>query len=431
MSQAVADSMKVVPPITVTDSIVGGPDLVVNGDFAADTDWTKGTGWTIGSGTANKAAGVGSDLSQDISAVEDTTYVVEYDISGRTAGTLTPDIGGTNGTARSINDSFRELITGGASDTLLRFEADSSFDGSIDNVVIRKFSNVLENDNPEWVVGSYALGEVFMVAVDTPDIHRNFESLVGSNTTNPVDDQPPPLGTGTGANWLNLGATNRWAMLDTVNGTQTTNAESIEIGITPGQIINAIAVLNVNAATVQVIVTDPTESVVYDRTQQLISNSGINDWYAYFFTPIVRQTDVVFLDLPAFSAASIEVIVTEPGGTAAVGVLAFGVQNNIGISVFGVGLGITDYSIKETDAFGNFTIVPRSFADIADYPIVIETSRVGAIKNLLSSLRTTPAIWIGSELRPETIVYGYYRDFDIVISGPNKSECNIEVEGLI
>lgn len=422
--------MKVVPPITVTDAMAGGPDLIVNGDFATDSDWTKGTGWTISSGTANKAAGVASDLSQDISSVEDTTFPVTIDISGRTAGALTPDIGGANGTARSTNATFTELITAAAVDTLLKFEADSSFDGSIDNVVVRKFSNVLENDNPEWVPGSYAEGEVFMVAVDTPDIHRNFESLVSSNTTNPVDDQPPPLGTGTGANWLDLGATNRWAMLDTVNGTQTTNAESIEIGITPGQIINAVAVLNVNAATVQVIVTDPTEGVVYDRTQNLISDSGINDWYAYFFTPIVRQTDAVFLDLPAFSAASTEVIITEPGGTAAVGVLAFGVQNNIGVSVFGVGLGITDYSIKETDEFGDFKITPRSFADIADYPIVIETSRVGAIKNLLSSLRTTPAIWIGSELHPATIVYGYYRDFDIVIAGPNVSECNIEVEGL-
>jgi len=31
---------------------------------------------------------------------------------------------------------------------------------------------------------------------------------------------------------------------------------------------------------------------------------------------------------------------------------------------------------------------------------------------------------------PETIVYGYYRDFDIVLSNPSLSNGTIEVEGL-
>lgn len=125
------------PTTEVVPGIGSESDSITNGDFATDTVWTKGTGWTISSGTANKAAGVASDLSQDISSVSGRLYVVKYEISGRTAGTVTPDIGGADGIARSENGSFEELITALAVDTLFRLEADSAFDGSIDNVSVR------------------------------------------------------------------------------------------------------------------------------------------------------------------------------------------------------------------------------------------------------------------------------------------------------
>ena len=125
------------PGTEVVSGVGSEFESVTNGGFDTDTDWTKGTGWTISASKANKAAGVASDLEQDITAENGKLYVVKYDISGRTAGTLTPDVGGTNGVARSTNGSFEELITGGSSDTILRFEADSSFDGSIDNVSVR------------------------------------------------------------------------------------------------------------------------------------------------------------------------------------------------------------------------------------------------------------------------------------------------------
>jgi len=112
-------------------------ESILNGNFDTDTIWTKGTGWTISGGTANKAAGVGSDLEQDISSDSGKLYVLNYDISGRTTGTVTPDIGGQNGVTRSENGSFEETIEGLAVDTSFRLEADSSFDGSIDNVSVR------------------------------------------------------------------------------------------------------------------------------------------------------------------------------------------------------------------------------------------------------------------------------------------------------
>jgi hypothetical protein len=120
--------------IRIDDSAAHMPDVVTNGAFATDTDWTKGTGWTIGAGVADcdgTQADV-SDLSQDVGAVEGVSYSVTYTVT-RSAGTITPVLGGTSGTARSTADTFTETIVAGA-DGILLFLADADFVGTIDDV---------------------------------------------------------------------------------------------------------------------------------------------------------------------------------------------------------------------------------------------------------------------------------------------------------
>jgi len=111
-------------------------DLATNGTFAADTDWTKGTGWTISAGKANKSAGSASDLAQTPSKiVENQAYYLTFTVSSRTAGSITPKVGGTSGTARSTNATFSEYVVAG-SDGTIKFSADATFDGKIDDVSI-------------------------------------------------------------------------------------------------------------------------------------------------------------------------------------------------------------------------------------------------------------------------------------------------------
>ena len=121
-------------------SAAGSSDtLSTNGTFAADSGWTKGTGWTIGSGvaTCDGTQTDVSDLKQNQSLTEGVTYTVTYTISSRSAGTLTPRLGGTAGVSRSANGTYVELITCGAgADPKLEFRADADFAGSLDNVSV-------------------------------------------------------------------------------------------------------------------------------------------------------------------------------------------------------------------------------------------------------------------------------------------------------
>jgi hypothetical protein len=111
-------------------------NLLSNGDFATDTVWSKGAGWTIASGKATHAAGTASSLSQTVAMADGDVMRIGFDVSGRTAGAVTAGLTGSpnvNGSAKSTNDSFRERLTANATSTSLRFLADASFDGSIDN----------------------------------------------------------------------------------------------------------------------------------------------------------------------------------------------------------------------------------------------------------------------------------------------------------
>jgi len=116
-------------------------ELVTNGTFASDTVWTKGTDWTIGAGVATAAAGVASDLEQNITLAANAYCLLEFDIT-RSAGTLTVNRGSTAITsAISASAHVKQVFYSGAGGSqALKFSKDSSFAGTIDNVTVTQLT---------------------------------------------------------------------------------------------------------------------------------------------------------------------------------------------------------------------------------------------------------------------------------------------------
>ena len=283
-------------------------------------------------------------------------------------------------------------------------------------------TDVPENDYAAWLVGTtYAATD--RVIVTTPNIHNIYESVQGANTGNdPVTDD--------GTWWTIVSSTNRWKMFNDVVQEQTTQADIIDVTITPAVVTTAIAAINVDCATITVTMTDPVEGVVYDETFSMTSFSGITNWYDYFFTPINRKRELSVLGLPPYSAAVIDVTFTDTGQTAKVGALVLGTSTNIGDSQYGASFGIIDYSTKSVDAQGRTTITAGTYSDEADIDVVIETGRFAEVKKILTYLRTTPSVWIAEDNTEGTIIYGYYREFDVLLTGPVVSMCTLSIEGL-
>lgn len=119
-----------------TDRVTNGTfaEYVTNGAFASDTGWTKGTGWAIAAGVAS-ATTASTALSQTsaITLIAGYTYTITYTVT-RSAGTVTPSIGGTAGTARSSSATFTETIVAGSTQ-ILAFTG-VGFTGTVDNVSV-------------------------------------------------------------------------------------------------------------------------------------------------------------------------------------------------------------------------------------------------------------------------------------------------------
>lgn len=128
----------------------GGVNHCAVPDFATDTVWSKGAGWTISGGVGNASASSAA-LSQTIpEIVAGNSYKVTYTIT-RSAGSIRPSLGGTNGTSRSAAGTYTDTIVAGAGG-VLAFTG-TGFTGTIDNVVVRGVGSYIVPDVSGLSVG--------------------------------------------------------------------------------------------------------------------------------------------------------------------------------------------------------------------------------------------------------------------------------------
>jgi len=270
---------------------------------------------------------------------------------------------------------------------------------------------------------TYAAGEQVIVIAT----HKVYESLVGSNQGN----YPPTDVLLISPKWLEIGATNRWRALDGKIGSKTSQATSITYHLHI-PVIDSIALLGLVGTSLSIIVKDITDVEVYNKTVDLTNNDAVIDWYTYFFEEIIFSEDTVHTDLPAAYGSTLDIVITNTGSVALVGEIVIGNVATIGITRADPkpSISIKDYSTKDTDVFGNITIVERTYSKRLSCDLIIYNSELDNIYNLFALYRSTPIVWIGSELYGSMIVYGFYKELDVVIPYPLMSECSLELEGL-
>lgn len=138
---AIGAPIQVTPDTTITyiDGDGTRADLVANGGFDSAADWTLDAGWTIASGEAAHSAGTADTIRQALSLTAGETYRGCVAISGRTAGDLTPSLfGGSDQTVTALDADGTHCFAIAAveGNTDIGFTASSTFDGSIDDVVL-------------------------------------------------------------------------------------------------------------------------------------------------------------------------------------------------------------------------------------------------------------------------------------------------------
>jgi hypothetical protein len=125
--------------------LVEGPELATNGDFSSGTsgwlDFGAGTGWNVVGGKAVHTAGTYGTIRKtnaELPMVAGQAYILRFDLSDRLNSSvfvygrvlLTP-------TPLSVNGSYAYAFVAPATGNSIAFEANTAFDGAIDNVSLR------------------------------------------------------------------------------------------------------------------------------------------------------------------------------------------------------------------------------------------------------------------------------------------------------
>lgn len=253
-----------------------------------------------------------------------------------------------------------------------------------------------------------------------------YQSLVNSNLNKQPDTNP--------TDWILVGPDNTHAMFDNQVSTQTSSSTPLNVTVAPGVVVNSLALLNIEGGSnLSVVMKDGASGpTVYSQDINLDATE-ILDWYMYFFEPYDFKSEVVITDIPAYSNGYFSISLSG-SGSVKLGHFVYGTSYTLGGTQYGASSGIRDYSVKDTDQYGNTTFVERAYSKRMEASVFMDNADLNFNMKLLSSIRAIPCVWIGStdnRYNNALIMFGFYKDFSITINYPTYSLCSVSVEGLI
>lgn len=259
----------------------------------------------------------------------------------------------------------------------------------------------------------------------TVSSHIIYESLIGSNLGYVPHKSP--------TQWVEIGATNRWRCLDGSVTSQTEASGTMTYVIQTKGRMDGLAFMNISCAEVVVTARESGGgAIVYGpSTYSMISSLEVSSFWSWFWEPILRKFNFVDIDLPStYNNLEITVTLNDTGNTVKCGALVVGLSKIIGYTQYGASVGITDYSRKSQDDWGNWTITEGLYSDKGTFQVLVDRVAVDNTKYTLAQYRATPIVVVGSDSYDSTIVYGFIKDFNVGIDYPSYSVLNIDVESL-
>jgi hypothetical protein len=255
--------------------------------------------------------------------------------------------------------------------------------------------------------------------------NKIYESQQAANTGNAVTDTDW---------WLEVGATEPWKAFDAKVGSQVERSGTIYYELTPGS-VEGIAFFNLDASSIDIVLTDSVDGEVYNETIELISTDNVVDGYTYCFAPVLFTRSVVVTDLPPYASATLEITINADADStvAKCGEIVMGRVIEFGATQYGAGFEIVDYSRKAVDAYGNYSVTERAFSKRVPLDVIINNAAIAYLKRTLEDYRATPVVCVPTEdtdLAGPFLTYGYYRTARVVVPYPNYSILTIEWEGL-
>lgn len=275
---------------------------------------------------------------------------------------------------------------------------------------------------------TYAAGQRVVDSVE----HIVYQSLANSNLNiRPYTDP---------SKWLKINKTAFWAPFDSASSSRASGPDvsnmnpipQLEYTIKPGRLISNMYLGEIFGSSVTVEMYQPSDTLVYTQTVTFPAASDI-------LKAVARRA--VFSGFPLFGDPEVKIKITPVdlrsqglGYKAVIGEIVVGSTYFLGVTRPGLSYGITDYSKKDTDEFGNTSLIVRNYANKFDAQVDVKNAYFNMVYELLQDNRATPCVWLpvdyeGAFDETSFALYGTYNDFTLT-QGNSDSLLSLQVEGM-
>ena len=351
------------------------------------------------------------------------TSVRFYIVAGAAVGDAGAHIWGAQMEAGPVATSYIPTTTATAGRAADSYTAGYIASGGLVTWASGAYAINETGDGPLWVAATAYVVSDIVVRTTT---HRVYLRLVAGTTATPPENDV--------VNWKDIGATQKYLAFDraTSSSSWTGGIYGLALSFFLGG-ATAISLIGMDGYTATVKITDGAGGAVLYSASKTFSDDRYN--YAASGSAL-GLVDWHLFDLPSGypNAVAHIVISTQPGyyGYATVREIYYGAGFEIGATQYGARVSITDYSRKETDAFGTVTLVRRPFSRRMSCDIEVPLAEFQKVFSLLADLRATVCQWVpeaSGSFQP-LMMQGWYRDFSIAVAYPTYLLCTLEVESL-
>jgi hypothetical protein len=288
-------------------------------------------------------------------------------------------------------------------------------------------SKVLDVPEVTWLPGT----------TYTPPLYRQYErknyKLISSGSI--TTSSPPPTDP---TNWVAVGPSNRWAMFD--GSLRTRSADNSTVGH-PSKISIELQSINADAVALFGVIGEVTIFETQLGGGSNLTNIGgsgaINIYRPVAGNALPAQpVDILYVSplSPASNPSTTWIIdIGYQDGRAECAAVLPGVAFRLGDARLGAKVSIIDYSLKNTDEFGQVSFVRRPASKRVGLDLFVPGTNVTKLQTLLTDLRATPTAWFtktGVSSGSQQAALGYFKDFSVVCSYQTLAQCSLEIEGL-
>lgn len=290
------------------------------------------------------------------------------------------------------------------------------------------YANFTESE-PRW-----SKDAKYNYADEIRDGHYMYK-YAGENNTN-TTDSPSIDSIKQAPKWVNIRPTNYYAMLDEKTLTQTSVRDKIIVELNDlAYDTLSLMELNANNVKIELIDIQDNSNILYSSEKSLRDESEVIDFYTYCYAPIKIISTFYTGDIPIYRGAKLRVTIENQGNFAKCGRLIFGDSFFIGCTNIDISLGFESYSKKETDIFGNTTLLHRDMAVRDTYSITISSENIPMLRRKFRGWDAKSLLFIADEnqkSRLENLLnFGYFEDVSFKYDGSDISTLNLTIRGIL